>query len=90
MSSPHSIESESDGSVSPIAIPHSELSSDALRGVVEAFVLREGTDYGKQEFLLEQKVVHVMQQLERRDAQILFDPVSQSIDIVRIKPGSAK
>ena len=30
-------------------IPHHLLSPDALRGVIEAFVTREGTDYGAQE-----------------------------------------
>ncbi|MES1191364.1 MAG: YheU family protein [Steroidobacter sp.] len=32
----------------PVAIPHTELSADALRGVIDSFVLREGTDYGDQ------------------------------------------
>ena len=30
----------------PVAVPHTELSPEALQGVIEAFVLREGTDYG--------------------------------------------
>lgn len=90
MSLPDSVDLQSDGSQSPIVIPHRELSSEALRGVVEAFVLREGTDYGAREFLLEQKVAHVMEQLERRKAQIQFDPVSASVDIVTIKPGAAE
>jgi uncharacterized protein YheU (UPF0270 family) len=63
-------------------IPHAELSADALRGVVEAFILREGTDYGTREFSLEEKVVHVMGQLERGEARIVFDPETQSVDIV--------
>jgi uncharacterized protein YheU (UPF0270 family) len=66
----------------PVAIPHSELSPDALRGVVESFVLREGTDYGQRQFSLEEKVAHVMGQLDRREAQIMFDPASQSVAIV--------
>ena len=90
MPAPDSIELQPDGSQSPIAIPHGELSPAALRGVVEAFVLREGTDYGAREFLLEQKVAHVIEQLERRKAQILFDPISSSVDIVTIKPGAAE
>jgi uncharacterized protein YheU (UPF0270 family) len=65
-------------------IPHGALAADLLRGVVEAFVLREGTDYGAREFSLEQKVVHVMLQLERGEAQIIFDPKSQSVDLVAI------
>ena len=66
----------------PIAIPYTELSADALRGVVESFVLREGTDYGAQEFSLEQKVAHVIAQIERGEAQVLFDPDSESVHIV--------
>ena len=69
----------------PVSIPHQELSSEALRGVVESFVLREGTDYGEREFQLEQKVAHVMRQLERGEACIVFDPGSESIDIVPVR-----
>jgi uncharacterized protein YheU (UPF0270 family) len=68
-------------------IPYGELTSDALRGVVEAFILREGTDYGAREFSLDEKVAHVMAQLEGGEAQIVFDPETQSVDIV--VPGAA-
>ena len=63
-------------------IPYHELTRDALRGVVEAFILREGTDYGAREFSLDEKVAHVMAQLQRGEAQIVFDPETQSVDIV--------
>ena len=66
----------------PIVIPHRDLSADALRGVLESFVLREGTDYGEREFSLDQKVAHVLQQLERGEAHIIFDAVLESIDVV--------
>jgi len=66
----------------PVAIPHTELSAEALRGVIESFVLREGTEYGEREFTLEEKLLHVMHQLERGEAQIMFDPQSQSVDVV--------
>lgn len=68
----------------PIVIPHAELSAAALRGVLESFVLREGTDYGEREFSLDQKVAHVLRQLERGEAQIVFDAVLESIDIVTV------
>ena len=68
----------------PVAIPHSELSPAALRGVIESFVLREGTDYGEREYSLEQKVAHVLVQLERGDVQVMFDPNSESIAIVSV------
>jgi len=66
----------------PIEVPFGELSADALRGVAEAFVLREGTDYGTVAYTLEQKVAHVLGQLERGEAAILFDPGSGSVEIM--------
>jgi hypothetical protein len=65
----------------PIAIPPAQLSAEALRGVIEAFVLREGTDYGEREYSLEQKVAQVRAQLERGQARILFDPQSNTVTI---------
>ena len=59
------------------------MSAEALIGVIKLFVLREGTDYGEREFTLEQKVARVRAQLEKGDAQILFDPESSSIDILK-------
>ena len=76
----------SDEPQEPVFVPHTELSADALRGVVESFVLREGTDYGEREFSLEQKLAHVYGQLQRGEAQIVFDPNTQSIDIVTTRP----
>src|ERR1700736_1088944 len=75
----------------PVFVPHAELSADALPGVVESFVLREGTDYGEREFSLEQKLAHVYRQLECGEAQIVFDPNTETIDIVltRSKGSSA-
>jgi uncharacterized protein YheU (UPF0270 family) len=66
----------------PIVIPYRELSPEALRGVMESFVLREGTDYGEREVSLEQKVAQVLRQLERGEAHITFDATLQSVDIV--------
>ena len=69
----------------PIEIPHRELSPEALSGVVQSFVLREGTDYGRQEYSLDEKVAHVMRQLERGEARIVFDPGTETVDIVRVR-----
>ncbi len=66
----------------PVVVPHAELSADALRGVIEAFVLREGTEYGSRDVELDAKVDAVLRQLDRKEAAIVFDPVSESIDIV--------
>jgi len=72
----------------PIVIPHRELSPEALRGVLESFVLREGTDYGEREVSLDSKVAQVLRQLERGEAQIVFDATLQSVDIVVANPSA--
>jgi len=68
----------------PILIPYAELSAEALRGVIESFVLREGTDYGEREYSLEQKVAHVRDQLERGQARILFDPETNTVTLALV------
>ena len=75
---------------SPVAVPHTQLSAEALRGVIESFVLREGTEYGEREFTLEEKLSHVMLQLERGEAQIMFDPLSNSVHIVRTQNSGSR
>jgi uncharacterized protein YheU (UPF0270 family) len=71
----------------PIVIPHAELSADALRGVVESFVLREGTDYGEREVSLDRKVAQVLRQLERGEARIIFDAQLETVHIVTATRG---
>lgn len=68
----------------PVAIAVADLSPDALRGVVESFVNREGTDYGAVERTLEEKVSDVMRQLERGEARIVFDRETESVTIVPV------
>ncbi len=80
---PCTVASGNDPQQEPVVIPPGQLSPQALRGVIEAFVLREGTDYGEREFSLEQKLAHVAAQIEAGEAQIWFDPNSNSIDIIR-------
>jgi uncharacterized protein YheU (UPF0270 family) len=63
-------------------IPHTAVSKETLKAVVEEFVSREGTDYGPSAFSLESKVQTVLQQLESGKACLVFDPVSESCDIV--------
>lgn len=74
----------------PIVIPHRELSADALRGVLESFVLREGTEYGEHDVSLDEKVAQVLLQLERGEAQVIFHAALESIDIVVSKPSSRR
>ena len=66
----------------PVDVPYTELGPELLRAVVESFVLREGTDYGEREVPHDQKVASVIRQLERGEARLIFDPQTDSVDIV--------
>jgi uncharacterized protein len=74
----------------PVPIPFTELSTAALHGVIDNFILREGTDYGDRTFSHEQKVAQVLRQLERNEARILFDPLDSSVTIVAVLPGGKR
>lgn len=65
----------------PVEVPPEMLSAEALRGVAEAFVLREGTDYGAREFSHEEKVEQVLAALARKRALILFDPGTSTVTL---------
>jgi uncharacterized protein YheU (UPF0270 family) len=71
----------------PVEIPHTELAPETLRAVIESFVLREGTDYGVQDVPFDRKVADDMRQLERREAVIVYDPGTDSVDIVVRRAG---
>ncbi len=63
-------------------IPIEALSRDALEGVVEAFVLQEGTDYGEVEVSLADKIAQVKQQLEQGELVLVFSELYQNVNIM--------
>jgi uncharacterized protein YheU (UPF0270 family) len=70
-----------------VSVDYRALSADALRGLIEEFVSREGTDYGEKERSFEDKVRDVERQLESGEARIVYDLVEESANIVpRRKP----
>jgi hypothetical protein len=71
-----------DPELEPVEVPYTALSADALRGLVEEFVTRDGTDYGVRERTLDEKIRDVMRQLERGEVKIMFDPASRSANLV--------
>ena len=79
------MEDDSGGSAqsAPVSVPHTALASDVLRAVIESFVLREGTDYGERELSLDDKVARVMRLLEGGEVRIVFDPQTETVDIVK-------
>ena len=54
-----------------MVVPWSSLSKDALVGIIEDFVTREGTEYGASDISLEKKGRQVLRQLERGDVSIV-------------------
>lgn len=79
------MEDDSGGSApsAPVSVPHTALAPDVLRAVIESFVLREGTDYGERELSLDDKVARVMRLLEGGEVRIVFDPQTETVDIVK-------
>jgi len=63
-------------------IPYQQISPEALQGLIEEFITREGTDYGEVEFSLAQKVKQVEQQLARGEIAIVFDLATESVSIL--------
>jgi uncharacterized protein YheU (UPF0270 family) len=68
-------------SLTDLKIPWDELSEDALMGIIEEFVTREGTEYGESEISLEMKCQQVRQQLRDGEACITFDEELQTCSI---------
>lgn len=65
-----------------IEIPLQELSAEALQGVLEEFVNRDGTDYGEVELSLTQKVQQLLTQWRRAEVVLVFDPESETTTFV--------
>lgn len=63
-------------------IPFKQVSADALQGLIEEFIHRDGTDYGLVEASLEAKVAQVMRQLESGMVQVVFDAATESASLM--------
>lgn len=63
-------------------IPFRLLSKEALTGVIEEFVTREGTDYGHGEPELSRKTAQVLRQLASGRAVVVYDEAAQTCGIV--------
>lgn len=62
-------------------IPINRLSREALRGVIEEFISRDGTDYGEKEALPERSFSQVKYKLEKRLAILVYDDETQTTNI---------
>ena len=73
---------EWDDEAGVIEVPFQQSSEDALLGLLEEYVSRDGTDYGDVEASLQVKTQQVRNMLQSGKAIILFDPLQQSCHIV--------
>ena len=65
-----------------VQVPYTRIAPELLRRLAEEFVTRDGTDYGAAEQTLETKVADVMRQLARGDAAVVYDPDTETTNIV--------
>lgn len=65
-----------------IRVPADMLSPEALDGIMEDFITREGTDYGLYEYSLDDKKAQVLAQIRSGQVIILFDPFAESCHLV--------
>ncbi|EOI3567740.1 YheU family protein [Cronobacter dublinensis] len=63
-------------------IPWQDIAPDTLERLIEAFVLREGTDYGEHERSLEQKVADVRRQLQSGEAVLVWSELHETVNIM--------
>jgi uncharacterized protein YheU (UPF0270 family) len=73
-----------------VVVDFRALSPKALRGLLEEFVTREGTDYGLHESAFDNKVRDVERQLESGEARIVFDLAEERANIVPADEGSPR
>jgi len=65
-----------------VEIPLDQLSQEALIGVIDDYVLREGTEYGSTDVTLERKREQVLTQLRTGHALVVFDASTETCTIV--------
>ncbi|MFD0966780.1 YheU family protein [Seminibacterium arietis] len=62
-------------------IPWQDLEKETLANIVEAVILREGTDYGFEELSLESKKKNLLAKIYQGSAVIVWSELHESIDI---------
>ena len=64
-----------------ITIPISDVSSEALTGLLEEYVSRDGTDYGETEISIDDKTRVLRKKLDSGELKILFNEKTQEFDL---------
>jgi uncharacterized protein YheU (UPF0270 family) len=63
-------------------VPVEAVSDEALEGMIEEFVTRDGTDYGFEETTLAQRVDQIKRKLKSKEIVILFSEATGEANLV--------
>jgi uncharacterized protein YheU (UPF0270 family) len=63
-------------------IPAEQINPETLNSIIEAFVLKEGTDYGEQEKSLEEKVEDVKRSLKSGDVVLVYSELHETVNVL--------
>ncbi len=63
-------------------IPPEQLTEEVLRALVEAYIVREGTDYGHTELSLSQKVEQLLPQVFKGEVLISYDEATETVNLL--------
>ncbi len=63
-------------------IPFEQLQADTLTGVIETYITQQGMDQFDTQYSLEDKVYQVRTQLEKKRLVLVFDPLTESCNII--------
>ncbi|MTC20987.1 YheU family protein [Providencia stuartii] len=63
-------------------IPWKDLAPETLKNLIEAYVLREGTDYGEHEKTLQQKVDDVKRLLVSGEIVLVWSELHESVNFM--------
>ena len=63
-------------------IPWQELDAETLNNIIEAVILREGTDYGERELSLATKAEQLHSRLKEGQAVLVYSELHETVDIV--------
>lgn len=66
-------------------IPPDRLDPETLRAIALEFVSREGSEYGHQEWSMEQKVEQVIDQVRAGEVHVFYDENSKTCNLVTSK-----
>ncbi len=65
-----------------VIVPHNELSPDALQGVIEQYISRDGVDSSHVDISFSQKAEQVTQSLKTGKAFLVYDQITNTCNII--------